>query len=254
AVIKTSNISGPSFAAYSFPPVTGRGMNIQQSFKIEKGSLNTFINPFSFLVLERDVPPELLEQFYIYVDGESLAALSRILGRNKTRRFSFDDTSVAPLVFNYAAENGLEIGLIGSTEMNIPVAADLIKTRHHFRQVHFHHGYYRNEEEDDILSKFTGVDIVIFAMGTPKQELALAKLRSLGWSGTGFTCGGFLDQLVESGGAPYYPEFIDKLNLRWAYRIFKEPRRLWRRYCLEYPKGIAMFIWMALSGRIKFVQ
>jgi len=227
-------------------------MKIQQSFNIEKGSLNTFINPFSFLVLKKEVPCELIEQFSIYVDGESLAALSRNLGRNNTRRFSFDDTSIAPLVFNYAVENSLKIGLIGSSEINIAVAADLIKTRYQFRQVQFHHGYYQAEEEDSVLSTFIDVDIVIFAMGTPKQELALTRLRSLGWSGTGYTCGGFLDQLVESGGAAYYPEFIDRLNLRWAYRIFKEPRRLWRRYFLEYPKGIVIFIWMILTGRIKF--
>jgi N-acetylglucosaminyldiphosphoundecaprenol N-acetyl-beta-D-mannosaminyltransferase len=33
----------------------------------------------------------------------------------------------------------------------------------------------------------------------------------------------------------YYPKWVDTANLRFAYRLIREPRRLWRRYLLEYP-------------------
>jgi N-acetylglucosaminyldiphosphoundecaprenol N-acetyl-beta-D-mannosaminyltransferase len=48
----------------------------------------------------------------------------------------------------------------------------------------------------------------------------------------GFTCGGFLDQIIKYKGA--YPEWIDHYNLRFLYRLIKEPKRLWRRYLIEY--------------------
>ena len=71
------------------------------------------------------------------------------------------------------------------------------------------------------------------------------KLRAQGFSGLGFTCGGFLDQLAES--QHYYPAWIDKADLRWLYRLCKEPRRLLRRYTLDY----APFIGMTLGGVLR---
>jgi exopolysaccharide biosynthesis WecB/TagA/CpsF family protein len=73
-------------------------------------------------------------------------------------------------------------------------------------------------------------------MGTGKQELFLQGLANRGWHGIGITCGGYLDQL--SGGFNYYPAVVDRLNLRFAYRLIKEPRRLWRRYLLDYPRFV----------------
>jgi N-acetylglucosaminyldiphosphoundecaprenol N-acetyl-beta-D-mannosaminyltransferase len=64
------------------------------------------------------------------------------------------------------------------------------------------------------------------------QENFLLQLKRFGWSGICFTCGGYLDQ----GGQnfDYYPEIINRLNLRFLYRLVREPRSLWRRYLLEY--------------------
>jgi len=70
-------------------------------------------------------------------------------------------------------------------------------------------------------------------MGSLVQESFLLALMGSGWRGLGFTCGGFLDQL--SNGFNYYPKLVNALNLRWAYRLAKDPRRLWRRYLLDYP-------------------
>ena len=79
----------------------------------------------------------------------------------------------------------------------------------------------------------TKPDIIICGMGAPRQEELLVRLcRNGGWKGLGYTCGGYFDQLQER--LNYYPLLIDKLNLRWLYRMIKEPRRLCRRYVIEY--------------------
>jgi N-acetylglucosaminyldiphosphoundecaprenol N-acetyl-beta-D-mannosaminyltransferase len=74
--------------------------------------------------------------------------------------------------------------------------------------------------------------VVLCGMGSPRQENFLLELRKSGWSGIGFTCGGYLDQVGQ--GFAYYPDIIDRLNLRFLYRLVREPERLWRRYLLEY--------------------
>ena len=75
-------------------------------------------------------------------------------------------------------------------------------------------------------------DVVLIGMGSPAQESILLRLKIEGFSGVGFTCGGFLDQLVS--GFQYYPNVIDRFDLRWFYRLISEPRRLGRRYLVHY--------------------
>jgi N-acetylglucosaminyldiphosphoundecaprenol N-acetyl-beta-D-mannosaminyltransferase len=69
-------------------------------------------------------------------------------------------------------------------------------------------------------------------MGIPLQEEFILALRNAGFQGVSLTCGGFLDQLVR--GERYYPEWIERFELRWLYRLASEPHRLARRYLVEY--------------------
>ena len=81
---------------------------------------------------------------------------------------------------------------------------------------------------------------VICGMGAPRQERFLLKLKQSGWVGAGFTCGGFLDQVLED--IHYYPGWIDRYNLRFMYRLYREPGRLWRRYIIEYGVFIKRYL------------
>jgi len=160
-----------------------------------------------------------------------------LLGR-KVERTSFDDTSIAPNIFRQAAQEKFTLGLIGSTKVVISGAQKILESTYNIKNIVSNSGYFSDGEKPEILSKYLKCDIVICSMGTPRQEIILLELRKMGWQGTGFTCGGYFDQLVSSDGKNYYPYIIDKLNLRWAYRIFREPKRLWRRYLLDYPLGV----------------
>lgn len=83
-------------------------------------------------------------------------------------------------------------------------------------------------------------DIVICGMGAPMQEKYLVNLKNTGWKGAGFTCGGYLDQIVERDGLAYYPDWANKYHLRALYRMFREPKRLIPRYTLHY---MPFYIW-----------
>jgi N-acetylglucosaminyldiphosphoundecaprenol N-acetyl-beta-D-mannosaminyltransferase len=87
---------------------------------------------------------------------------------------------------------------------------------------------------------------VIVGMGAVLQEKFLLTLRSLNWQGAGYTCGGFFHQTADT--ITYYPKIIDQLQLRWAYRIFKEPK-LFLRYSIQYPKFIFILLFDTLSKR-----
>jgi hypothetical protein len=45
-------------------------------------------------------------------------------------------------------------------------------------------------------------------------------------------------------------KMVDANNLRWAYRLSKEPR-LWRRYLLDYPVFVGKFSRQLIHGWVR---
>lgn len=204
--------------------------------------LSTFLNPYSYLFLRKNLC--LFERFdRIYIDGILLLFLLRVIGVN-VRRASFDMTSLAPVVIKDCIERNKTIYFIGSHEESITQFIDVIQSE--FTQLSisgFRKGYFDNfEDRVNVIKSIIKLkpDVVVVGMGTPHQETFLLDLKEAGWSGTGFTCGGFIHQTAK--GIDYYPTFYNKYNLRWLYRMIDEPKLI-KRYLLLYPKSLILFSW-----------
>lgn len=220
---------------------------LPSDFKMQKG-ITSFVNPFSMFKLQEE---ELIANHidYWYVDGSLLVNMFNVLFRKHYRRFSFDDTSLAPIVFRYAKENKLKVAIIGTKEEYIGAAIDNIEKKHGIEVTYYRNGYFGSKEEkiacyNQIIDN--RIDIVICGMGTPYQEEFLIKLMDCGWSGYGFTCGGYLHQTAQK--ADYYPPIFDKLNIRWMYRIIDEPK-LVKRYFVLYPIFVVKFLLFTLKKK-----
>lgn len=89
-------------------------------------------------------------------------------------------------------------------------------------------GYDFSDEEvfRDIAEKQP--DIIMVALGIPRQELLIDRYFSKFRSGIFIGVGGSFDVL--SGNKKRAPQFFVNLNLEWLYRITKEPKRLGRFY------------------------
>jgi exopolysaccharide biosynthesis WecB/TagA/CpsF family protein len=203
------------------------------NFKMVKG-ITSFVNPYSMLVLEKN---ELVAESidYWYVDGISLVKSFIKYEEKDINRFSFDDTSIAPIVFDFAKTNNKTVAVVGAKESVIQKAVDAIGNKFKINISYCRNGYFKNDVElqeciQTIYNK--NIDIVICGMGTPQQEDFLIKLKKIGWEGYGFTCGGYLHQIATKEN--YYPVIFDKLNIRWVYRIIDEPK-LFKRYFYLYP-------------------
>jgi N-acetylglucosaminyldiphosphoundecaprenol N-acetyl-beta-D-mannosaminyltransferase len=201
--------------------------------------LFTFVNPSSVILAERDQSyRELLEAFDIVLpDGIGLCwAIQRVHGLQAVR-ISFDTTSLAPLTFQFARQERMSIALVGGQPGVAARAADqVLRTFPGLKIVATLDGYGDHHAKVRELQSLRP-GIVIAGMGAGTQEQFLVRLTEAGWSGLGFTCGGYLDQLVQ--GFLYYPRWIDATNLRWAYRLVREPSRLGYRYAVEYPYFVA---------------
>ena len=211
-----------------------------RDFEFRKG-LTSFINPYSLLTLKDEIEIATSIDFWC-VDGISLVKVINRLKKSNIYRTSFDDSSIAPSVFEFVKKNSLSIAVIGTKDEYLKKAIQIIEKKYAIKVDYSHSGYFIDEEERNdsiytILKK--KIDVVICGMGTPLQELFIIDLKKIGWLGYGFTCGGYLHQISRKEN--YYPAFFNKLNIRWVYRIIDEPKLL-RRYTIDYPVFFFQFI------------
>ncbi|MSX01844.1 MAG: WecB/TagA/CpsF family glycosyltransferase [Actinobacteria bacterium] len=97
------------------------------------------------------------------------------------------------------------------------------------------------EEEQEAVDKInaSGADIVWVGTGQPRQELWMAKMRPRLDAAVLVGVGAAFD--FHAGLVPQAPAILQEAGLEWAFRLFQEPRRLWRRYLIYNPRFIGEF-------------
>lgn len=144
-------------------------------------------------------------------------------------------------ILKLSDENSLNVYFVGAKEEILQKAIKNIKDK--FKNINVvgsHNGYFKANSDDekkileDIKSKNS--DILVAAMGFPKQEIFLSKTNvpkiSIG-------CGGSLD--VYSGAVKRSPEWMQKAGLEWFYRLIKEPKRIKRQIVIPLFLGKILF-------------
>jgi N-acetylglucosaminyldiphosphoundecaprenol N-acetyl-beta-D-mannosaminyltransferase len=87
--------------------------------------------------------------------------------------------------------------------------------------------------------------LILVALGCPKQEQMIGLMRPLLPRAVFIAVGGSFEMMA--GIRPRAPRWMQKSGLEWLYRLGLEPRRLWRRYLIEYPPG-ALALYRAVSA------
>lgn len=222
-----------------------------------EAKLITFINPYSYLIARKQV--KLFSRFeVIHFDGVVLKVAMGLIGI-KRPRVSFDMTSLAPYVFAHAARVGQSIYFVGGDDGISRKASNLFKFKWpKLKVIGCDSGYVSGlKGYRDLIERVVSInpDIIIAGMGTPLQEQFLVDAVDLGWSGIGYTCGGFLHQTVARG-VKYYPKWMNRLHLRWLFRCVDEPALI-RRYLKYYPlfaiyflKDAFKFVWKRYKGKL----
>ena len=209
--------------------------------------ITTFLNPFSYLLARSN--KDQLSHFNINIDGGLLVILLNLFGF-KYKRKSFDMTSLAPVVFNDAIKNNKSLYFIGSKPKVIDLAIKNIKDRFPKLNICGYRDGYINDNEIvvvlDIINSLKA-DYVICGMGTPLQEQFLIDLKNSGWTGKGYTCGGFLHQTA--AGIRYYPNWVNTLGLRAFFRMYDEPKLI-RRYFIDYPHAIIIILFDLFKNKL----
>lgn len=221
--------------------ISTSNIDIEDLFK-ENHTAYSFVNPVSYLALNKR--SDLVDKLDgLFVDGGVLCRFIRIFYGEKISRTSFDLTSFAPILLQHCIEQKKTLYIVGSKQDEIEVAVTELKKRFHgLNLIGFRNGYLTGPEISESIESISdsSPDYLICGMGIIKQEEFILALKENGFNGVSFTCGGFLHQIASGGYEAYYPKYIDKLNLRFAYRFFKEPHTR-KRYLVSVIKFPIIF-------------
>lgn len=146
-----------------------------------------------------------------------------------------------------AARHGLRVFLLGGAPGIADTAASVLQQRHAGLRIAgtccpplgFEHD---DREINNITHALTRAtpDIVFVALGFPKQEQLIMRLRHLlphaWWLGVGI---GFS---FVAGDVARAPVWIQRIGLEWLHRLAQEPRRLAKRYLLDDLPFAASFL------------
>jgi N-acetylglucosaminyldiphosphoundecaprenol N-acetyl-beta-D-mannosaminyltransferase len=90
-------------------------------------------------------------------------------------------------------------------------------------------------------------DIVLVALGAPKQELWIAESAEALRPAVLLGVGAAVDFLA--GTVKRAPGWISASGLEWLYRLAREPSRLWKRYLLRDPEFLLILLDELRRGR-----
>ncbi|MGH6825804.1 WecB/TagA/CpsF family glycosyltransferase [Methyloceanibacter sp.] len=115
-----------------------------------------------------------------------------------------------------------------------------------------HHGHFDAAETSKIaeLIRRSKADIVLVAMGNPKQELFIKNHLAATSCALGIGVGALFDFVA--GDVPRAPLWVQGSRLEWVYRLLQEPSRLAGRYLIGNPLFLMRIFGQWWSGsRVK---
>lgn len=89
--------------------------------------------------------------------------------------------------------------------------------------------------------------MIVLGMGGEKQVRALVRFKEISGVAVLLTVGGLFDSLSKHTWGP--PVWIWSVGLEWLVRLVQEPRRLWRRYLLRFPRFALLVLQELMRSR-----
>jgi N-acetylglucosaminyldiphosphoundecaprenol N-acetyl-beta-D-mannosaminyltransferase len=177
-------------------------------------------------------------------DGQPLVWAMNALGHDLPHRVYGPELMARS--FERAAATGTRMYLYGGRNQGALVQLAL-NLRRRYPGVRIVGGYsppfraLSDEETDGIVRDINAsrADIVWVGVGVPKQEKWMAAVRDRIDAPVLVGVGAAFD--FHAGLVPQAPAWMQSAGLEWAYRLGREPRRLWRRYLRYNPRFVRGF-------------
>ncbi len=213
--------------------------------KYQNNCLITYLNQHCYNIYSTNkVYKNLIDNhFNTYIDGIGIYLALKLLGYNVVKRFNATDLNEK--IFKLLAQNNSKAYIIGGNYSNSII--NKFKTGG-IEFVGYQNGFFDTKETKKLISNInkTNPDTIIIGMGVPKQEY-LAEQMTKEISGKLIICvGNFLEFYL--GNIKRIPGMFRNIGIEWIFRMFTEPKRLWKRYIIGIPFFFFLIIKEYLAG------
>lgn len=184
-------------------------------------------------------------------DGKPLSLVLKMRGNSKAERVAGPDFMEA--LWKRTAKTGEKHYFYGGSEETLKALRYNLKRKYPgmkvvgwesppFRQL-------SQQEEEEAVRRInaSGADYVWVGLGAPKQENWMYQHKGQ-ISGVMFGVGAGFD--FHAGTVKRAPQWIQKLYMEWAFRLFQDPQRLWKRYAVTNVKFIFYVLIATLRQKI----
>lgn len=181
-------------------------------------------------------------------DGMPLVWAMRRMGYANQQRVYGPELTLR--VVHAAAEKGLPVGFYGGTPGTLEHMVNNLTKEWPKLKVAFQYSppfrMLTPEEGAQIVDEInaSGARVLFVGLGCPKQERWMAAHRGR-VRAVMLGVGAAFD--LHAKARKQAPRWVQRAGLEWLFRLFQEPRRLWKRYLYHNPRFIALLL-MQLSG------
>lgn len=176
-------------------------------------------------------------------DGRPISWAQKLLGHTQAEQVRGQD-----IMNSLCASSGrkqLNIGLYGGSSIQLlDTVVHNLKTSYPDINITFTYSPpFRSltvEEDHRVIQQINdlGVHILFVGIGCPKQERWMADHKDK-LSCVMLGVGAAYDFIA--GSKRHAPRWMQKMGLEWLFRLFSEPKRLWKRYLRQNPRFIYYF-------------
>jgi exopolysaccharide biosynthesis WecB/TagA/CpsF family protein len=178
-------------------------------------------------------------------DGSGL----QLAARMKSCRFieNLNGTDLFPHIMQRSVNLGYKVFLFGSQPGVAEKAALKVQSMlEGLKIAGTRHGFFSPNEEQQIIDEInnSGAEVVLIALGVPRQDIWIARNRHRLNALIVFGVGAQFD--FWAGRVSRAPNWLRKCGLEWTWRLAIEPRRMFKRYILGNPE----FVLRSLKARL----
>jgi N-acetylglucosaminyldiphosphoundecaprenol N-acetyl-beta-D-mannosaminyltransferase len=202
-------------------------------------------------IINKDFYSVCLNADMVLPDGVSITSLIKLKHKKGVLRITGND--LFKLILSMTNEIPLKIAFVGSTEQVIEELKNKIRIEYPDCKIAAAISpsyYFENKEEENnkVLQQLVDSkpDVLFLALRNPRTEFWLDKYKDQIGSKLNIGIGAVFD--FYTGHKKRSPEIFQKLALEWAWRLFQEPQRLYKRYLIQ---GIPFYIKKTLQIILK---
>ena len=191
----------------------------------------------------------VLKESVINADGQAVVWVSKLFKQPLRERVAGID--LMEHLVELAYKRGYKVFFFGAKEEVLKKLVDKYSNIYNPEIIAgYRNGYFKKEEERQIATQISDskANILFVAITSPIKENFLYENRDI-LKSVNFVMGvgGSFD--VVAGYVKRAPRWMQKAGLEWLYRVYQEPRRMFKRYLVGNVKFISLVLRYKFKGK-----